>query len=160
MEAVTPFGAGIWSNTTGRSQNNQRWQKQVHKAKTVAASESDRGFTRTSGLSRCDNKSDTERRPRPLWRSATHILTAHHSSRPLVGQIVNPISKGYMGLLMCHTCLFIKPDTICFAISFTINHDICIAALIWPETSDREQSPDFWPIFSQTEATVLLQPLL
>lgn len=32
--------------------------------------------------------------------SATHILTAHHSSPPVVGWIINPISKRYMGLLM------------------------------------------------------------
>lgn len=38
--------------------------------------------------------------------SATHILTAHHGSPPVVGWIINPISKRYMGLLMYQTCHF------------------------------------------------------
>lgn len=42
---------------------------------------------------------------------ATHILTAHHSSPPVVGWIINPISKRYMGLLMRQTCLLFNPAT-------------------------------------------------
>lgn len=48
---------------------------------------------------------------------ATHILTAHHSSPPVVGWIINPISRRYMGLNMCHTPAFLQPT---YMLSFPI----------------------------------------
>lgn len=120
-----PFDAGTCSKVAGQLENwNKRCKNLTGKKppKNAGRRRSGGASVRTSERSQQDNKSDTERRPGPLWESATHILTAHHSSRPLAGQIINPACRGYMGLLTCPTCLPCNTQDSCLASSSLYIH--------------------------------------
>lgn len=137
-------GRLMQEHLTGRQENETKETKnRENPAESAGGGQSSRGSTRTCQSSRRDNKSDTERRPGPLWGSATHILTAHHSSRPVAGQIVNPAGRGYMATSDVSHLPSIKHTERWFGFSFPLHppHSLCSSNA--SETFQWVMQPDF-----------------
>lgn len=134
----------IWCGPTWQHDTNKRDKNMENPPKSAGSRQSSRGSAGTCQSSRRDNKSDTERRPGPLWESATHILTAHHSGRPLAGPIINPAGGGYMVTSDASHLPSIKHTGRRFDFSTHVTHYAAASRQL--KTFQRRMKRDFSPI--------------